>query len=198
MTYSISHDQGDALLLATYNIHYGLGADGAYDVARVADAVAEADVACLQEVVCGWPQNGHADQAAEIGGRLNRYWCYHGAMDADASTVDGAAATGATWDGTGPDDFMFHDSEPAIPSPAIVAGDMNFTPQLPEYSKVIATGLADAWRAAGNEEVESYPGEGRIDHVFATSGLAPRITRAWIGLGNPASDHWPVFVQFDP
>jgi endonuclease/exonuclease/phosphatase family metal-dependent hydrolase len=282
MTYSISHDQGDALLFATYNIHYGLGADGVYDVGRVADAVAEADIACLQEVVCGWPQNGHADQAAEIGGRLNRYWCYHGAMDADASTVDAdgrivnrrrsfgnaivsrwpiawsrgvmlpktrlasgfdlqrgyieavveapsgplriycthlshvgstqrlpqvdalmaavgdAATTGATWDGAGPEDFIFHEREPVVPSLAIVAGDMNFTPQFPEYAKVIAGGLLDAWRAVGNEEAESYPGEGRIDHVFVTPDLVPRVARAWIDRGNPASDHWPVFVQFGP
>jgi endonuclease/exonuclease/phosphatase family metal-dependent hydrolase len=268
------------LLFATYNIHYGLGADGAYDVMRVADAVAEADIVCLQEVVCGWPQNGHADQAAEIGSRLNRYYCYHGAMDADASTVDadgritsrrrsfgnaivsrwpiawsrgvmlpktrlatgfdlqrgyieavvtapagplriycthlshvgtaqrlpqveallaavdGAARTGATWDGTGPDDFMFHEAEPAIPSSAIVAGDMNFTPQFPEYPKVTAASLADAWGVSGNEEADSYPGEGRIDHVFVTPDLAPRVRRAWIGHGNPASDHWPVFVEF--
>jgi hypothetical protein len=33
--------------------------------------------------------------------------------------------------------------------------------------------LADAWIAAGNseEEVESFPREGRIDHVFVTHDL---------------------------
>ena len=48
------------MLFSTYNIHYGVGADGKYDVARIADAVAEADIVCLQEAVNGWPQNGHA------------------------------------------------------------------------------------------------------------------------------------------
>jgi endonuclease/exonuclease/phosphatase family metal-dependent hydrolase len=267
------------LLFATYNMHYGLGADGVYDVARIADTVADADIVCLQEVVSGWPQNGYADQTAEIGRRLNRYTRFHGPMEADASTVDtegritsrrrsfgnaivsrwpiawsrgvmlpktrltsgfdlqrgyieavvmapsgplriycthlshvsavqrlpqvealtaavaSAPATGATWDGAGPDDFMFHEAELAMPSSAIVAGDMNFTPQHPEYPRVIAAGLVDAWRAVCNAEAESYPAEGRIDHVFITPDLAPRVTRAWIGHGNPASDHWPVFVE---
>ncbi len=80
------------MLFATYNIHYGVGSDGAYDVARIADTVAEADIICIQEAVSGWPQNGFADQTAEIAGRLNRYHWYHGAMETDASEVgaDGA------------------------------------------------------------------------------------------------------------
>lgn len=76
------------MLFATYNIHYGVGADGRYDIARIADVLAEADIACLQEVVRGWPQNGYADQTAEIGRTLNRYYRFHGPMEADASTVD--------------------------------------------------------------------------------------------------------------
>ena len=35
--------------------------------ARIADVLAAADIACLQEVTRGWPQNGYADQTAEIG-----------------------------------------------------------------------------------------------------------------------------------
>ena len=76
------------MLFCTYNIHYGVGADGKYDVARIADAVAEADIVALQETVRGWPQNDYADQTAEIGRRLNRYYRFHGPMEADASTVD--------------------------------------------------------------------------------------------------------------
>jgi endonuclease/exonuclease/phosphatase family metal-dependent hydrolase len=75
------------MLFSTYNIHYGVGADGKYDLTRIADAVAEADIICLQETVRGWPQNGYADQTAEIGRRLNRYFRFHGPMEADASTV---------------------------------------------------------------------------------------------------------------
>jgi endonuclease/exonuclease/phosphatase family metal-dependent hydrolase len=75
------------MLFSTYNIHYGVGADGAYDVPRIADAVAQADIVCLQEVTRGFADNGHADHTAEIGKRLNRYYRFHGPMEADASTV---------------------------------------------------------------------------------------------------------------
>jgi endonuclease/exonuclease/phosphatase family metal-dependent hydrolase len=80
------------MLFATYNIHYGLGADHRYDVPRIADVVAEADVICLQEVAQGWALNGFADQAAEIAAQLNRYVWFHAAFDLDSSTV---AADGA-------------------------------------------------------------------------------------------------------
>jgi endonuclease/exonuclease/phosphatase family metal-dependent hydrolase len=272
------------MLFCTYNIHYGVGRDGRYDVARIADAVAEADIICLQEVTRGWALNDHADHTAEIGRRLNRYYRFHGPMEADASTVaaDGtitsrrrsfgnaivsrwpilwsrgvmlpktrltddrfdlqrgyieaviaaptgalrvycthlshvgalqrlpqidelldavarAGTVGATWDGTAPATFLFREPSPDVPAQAIVAGDMNFTPTHPEYPRVIASGLADAWHAAGNteEEVESFPREGRIDHVFVTPDLAKKVTGARIGYGIPASDHWPVFVAFD-
>jgi endonuclease/exonuclease/phosphatase family metal-dependent hydrolase len=269
------------MLFCTYNIHYGVGRDGRYDVARIADAVAEADIICLQEVTRGWALNEHADHTAEIGKRLNRYYRFHGPMEADASTVaaDGtitsrrrsfgnaivsrwpilwsrgvmlpktridrfdlqrgyieaviaaptgalrvycthlshvgtaqrlpqvdallaavakAETVGATWDATGPETFIFQEPSPDVPVEAIVAGDMNFTPTHPEYQRVMQAGLVDAWPAAGHteEEVDPSPREGRIDHVFVTSGLAPKVTSARIGYGIPASDHWPVFVEF--
>jgi endonuclease/exonuclease/phosphatase family metal-dependent hydrolase len=271
------------MIFCTYNIHYGIGQDGQYDVGRIADAMAQADIVCVQEIVRGWPQNGYADQTAEIGKRLNRYHRFHGPMEADASTVaaDGiitsrrrsfgnavlsrwpivwsrgvmlpksrmtdtfdlqrgyieaaiavpsgalriycahlshvgpqqrlpqvaalmdavgrAAETGGTWDATAPASFMFQEPAPEMPRSAIVAGDFNFTPTDPEYPLVAAAGLGDAWRVAGNgeEDVDSFPGEGRIDHVFVTPDLAASTKRAWIGHGIAASDHWPVFVEFD-
>ena len=75
------------MLFATYNIHYGVGADGKYDVPRIADAIAGADIMCLQEVTRGFPENNYADHTTEIGKRLNRYYRFHGPMEADASTV---------------------------------------------------------------------------------------------------------------
>ena len=282
------------MLFCTYNIHYGVGADGKYDVARIADAVAEADIVSIQEAVSGWPQNDFADQTAEIAARLNRYHWYHGAMESDASTVgaDGRIANrrrsfgnavisrwpiawarghllpktqlverfdlqrgfveaaidaptgplrvysvhlshagpqqrlpqvralmesvvnaeraGATWDSAGGDTFMFQERRPDVPRSAILAGDFNFTPAHPEYPLVCgdmsnygrlgtAMHLADAWIAAGNseEEANSFPREGRIDHVFVTHDLAYRVRKSWIGHGIDASDHWPVFVEFD-
>ena len=72
------------------------------------------------------------------------------------------------------------------------------TPAQPEYPEVVCD-LADAWRAAGHgeEEVDTFPREGRIDHVFVTHDLMPKVRKAWIGHGIEASDHWPVFVAFD-
>ena len=59
--------------------------------------------------------------------------------------------------------------------------------------------LSDTWIAAGNseEEVDCFPREGRIDHVFVTHDLAVRVRKAWIDYGIGASDRWPVFVEFD-
>jgi endonuclease/exonuclease/phosphatase family metal-dependent hydrolase len=270
------------MLFSTYNIHYGVGADGKYDVPRIADAVAEADIICLQEVTRGFPDNNYADHTAEIGKRLNRYYRFHGPMEADASTVaadgtitsrrrsfgnaivsrwpilwsrgvmlpktrsadtfdlqrgyieavidapsgpvrvycthlshvaaihrlpqiaammdavESAADRGATWHATAPKTFLFQEPPLPVPASAIVAGDFNFTPKHPEY-RVATARLKDAWRAAGNseEEVDSFPREGRIDHVFVTPDLAAKVKRAWIGYGIVASDHWPVFVEFD-
>ena len=39
------------MLLASYNIQYGLGRDNAYDIPRLARAVEAADIIALQEVV---------------------------------------------------------------------------------------------------------------------------------------------------
>ncbi|WP_369011352.1 endonuclease/exonuclease/phosphatase family protein, partial [Escherichia coli] len=50
------------MLFCSYNIHYGVGSDGKYDLARIADIVAKADIVCLQEVTSGWKQNGFVDQ----------------------------------------------------------------------------------------------------------------------------------------
>lgn len=76
-----------AFTLASYNIQYGLGQDGAYGLERIADAVASADVICLQECVQGIAALGGADQARQIAERLNRYYVYGAALDVDASSV---------------------------------------------------------------------------------------------------------------
>ena len=46
----------------SYNIQYGFGADGRYDLERVADVIADADVIALQEVERNWQRTGHDDQ----------------------------------------------------------------------------------------------------------------------------------------
>ena len=50
----------------SYNVHFGVGLDGRYDIARIADAVKGADVIALQEVTRNNPMNGGRDMVAEL------------------------------------------------------------------------------------------------------------------------------------
>ena len=71
----------------SYNIQYGFGADGRYDLARAAKVIADADVVALQEVERNWQRTGNDDQP-ELLSRLlpHHYWVYGPAFDMDAST----------------------------------------------------------------------------------------------------------------
>ncbi|TGT78684.1 EEP domain-containing protein [bacterium M00.F.Ca.ET.159.01.1.1] len=64
--------------IVTYNIQYGIGLDGRYDVGRIADAVRGADVIALQEVTRNNPRNGGRDMVAEICGALPDYFAAYG------------------------------------------------------------------------------------------------------------------------
>ncbi|MEW6629674.1 MAG: endonuclease/exonuclease/phosphatase family protein [Pseudomonadota bacterium] len=64
--------------IVTYNIQYGIGLDGKYDVDRIADAVRGADVIALQEVTRNNPRNGDRDMVAEIGEALPDYFAAYG------------------------------------------------------------------------------------------------------------------------
>lgn len=64
--------------IVTYNIQYGIGLDGKYDVGRIADAVRGADVIALQEVTRNNPRNGDRDMVAEIGEALPEYFAAYG------------------------------------------------------------------------------------------------------------------------
>ena len=104
---------------------------------------------------------------------------------------------------------------PPQPMTAIIMGDMNFTPDSPEYTRVIgdisgghgrtirAHGLADAWTLAGHEENEgdTIPRGGRpprrIDHCFVTTDLVDKVTGMHIGEDAQGSDHQPIFVRLD-
>lgn len=69
---------GVAMKLVTYNIHYGVGLDGRYDVGRIADAVRGADVIALQEVSRNNPNNGGRDMVAELSEALPEYFAVYG------------------------------------------------------------------------------------------------------------------------
>jgi endonuclease/exonuclease/phosphatase family metal-dependent hydrolase len=77
--------------LVSYNIQYGFGSDGRYDLTRAARVVADADIVALQEVERGWRRTDFDDQP-ELLGRLlpQHYWVYGPAFDMDGSAcVDG-------------------------------------------------------------------------------------------------------------
>jgi endonuclease/exonuclease/phosphatase family metal-dependent hydrolase len=78
------------LRCATYNIQYGIGMDGRYDLPRIADAVRDADILALQEVSRGSPWNSFADMTAEIAAQFpDRFAAWHFPVDTDlGSTIE--------------------------------------------------------------------------------------------------------------
>ena len=75
--------------LVSYNIQYGFGTEGRYDLARVADVVAGADVIALQEVERHWSRTGFDDQPELLMRLLPQHHAVYGpAFDMDASPVD--------------------------------------------------------------------------------------------------------------
>jgi endonuclease/exonuclease/phosphatase family metal-dependent hydrolase len=77
--------------LVTYNIQFGLGSDARYDLARVADEVADADIIALQEVDRHWQRSGCVDSPAVLASHLpEHHWVYGANLDMDASHRDAA------------------------------------------------------------------------------------------------------------
>ncbi len=75
--------------IVSYNIQYGLGKDGVYDLARIARAVEDADVIALQEVDRHWQRSGCVDSPAILGACLpDHHWVYGANLDMDASHRD--------------------------------------------------------------------------------------------------------------
>jgi endonuclease/exonuclease/phosphatase family metal-dependent hydrolase len=82
--------------VVSYNIQYGVGLDGRYDIGRIADAVRGADIIALQEVSRNNPRNGGRDMVAELTAALPGYFFVHGSnFEANVGSVikDGCAET---------------------------------------------------------------------------------------------------------
>lgn len=78
----------------TYNIQYGIGLDGRYDITRIVERVRGADVIALQEVSRNNPQNGGRDMVAEIRDLLPDYFAVFGPnfdVDMGSHLKDGRA-----------------------------------------------------------------------------------------------------------
>lgn len=76
--------------LLSFNIQYGFGADGVYDLQRAVQVIAAADIACLQEVDRHWSRSGMDDQPARLEALLPDRFCVYGpGFDMDASALQG-------------------------------------------------------------------------------------------------------------
>lgn len=73
--------------LLSYNIQYGFGRDGRYDLARLAEVIKSADIAALQEVDRHWQRSDYDDQPVLLAQMLpDHYFAYAPGFDMDAST----------------------------------------------------------------------------------------------------------------
>lgn len=67
---------------ATYNIQYGCGRDGRFDLRRIADELRGADVIAVQEIERYWQRSGMQDQPAELARALRmQHWVYGAGID---------------------------------------------------------------------------------------------------------------------
>lgn len=79
--------------------------------------------------------------------------------------------------------------------PAIIAGDLNATPQEGAVGALLGVGLIDVLRA--RDEGRTFLGSSRrIDYILADDGLDLRVTAAG-RVEAEVSDHVPVFAEFE-
>jgi endonuclease/exonuclease/phosphatase family metal-dependent hydrolase len=84
------------MLLVSYNIQFGRGRDGRFDLARIAGELAGADVVALQEVDRFWRRSGLVDQPAELARGLGMaHWIYGPGVDLALQAAGADAPTGA-------------------------------------------------------------------------------------------------------
>lgn len=285
------------LVVATYNIQYGLGTDGRFDITRIADAVAGADIILFQEVSQNWQRNAGEDQVAALAERLNRYVVFGSTFDMDASTQEDGrvvnrrktfgnmvasrwpilssrtqslpkralpdtmdvqrcvveavietpvgglraysvhlshispgqrmpqievledfirrgAYDARPFDGVAPDGWAEDCVFTPLPKPLLLGGDFNCTPDSEEYARLCgewtekrgrlrrADQLADTYAVAGHDPFapstfHTKDAAFKIDHLLATPDLAAVVTKSWIATDVIASDHYPMFAEFD-
>jgi endonuclease/exonuclease/phosphatase family metal-dependent hydrolase len=81
---------------ATYNIQYGRGRDGRFDLPRIAGELRGAEVIALQEVERYWQRSGHVDQPQELARLLGfDYWVYGAGVDLHLLAPPAGAPPGA-------------------------------------------------------------------------------------------------------
>lgn len=123
-----------------------------------------------------------------------------------------APAEGGAWSGGHPipGSGWTEGEMPPMPEDAILLGDFNFEPTDPEYPKftgpwseqhgrvIPLAGFVDSWVTAGHDEREGITcDDKRIDYIFASSTLAPRIQSARIDADAIGSDHQPFWCEIE-
>jgi len=74
----------------SYNIQFGRGLDGRFDLERICASLKGADIICLQEVESGWQRSNDIDQAQVISELLPTYYAAYGSsFDVDDSYKTG-------------------------------------------------------------------------------------------------------------
>lgn len=86
------HTGADLIMrVVTYNIQFGRGKDGRFDIERIASETRGADIIAMQEVERFGERSGLVDQVAELGNLFPTYhWVYGPGFDLDASVTDEA------------------------------------------------------------------------------------------------------------
>jgi len=68
--------------VTSFNIQFGRGRDGRFDLDRTIDAIRDADVIALQEVEVGWDRSGNRSQAVDIAAALSGHFsAFHATVD---------------------------------------------------------------------------------------------------------------------
>lgn len=62
--------------VVTYNIQWGMGRDGIVDLARIARAVSDCDIICLQELEMNWRRVEDADQVSALSALLPDHYLH--------------------------------------------------------------------------------------------------------------------------
>lgn len=78
--------------LATYNIQYGVGQGGCYDLGRIVETVRGQDVVCLQEVTTAWRVCGMDDQPTLLASGLDMFAAFGPAYELHDSFRDADGA----------------------------------------------------------------------------------------------------------
>ena len=79
--------------LLSYNIQYGKGRDGRFDLERIASEASGADIIALQEVERFWKHSGGMDQVQVLAAAFpDHYWAYGAGVDVHNPAAAGVAS----------------------------------------------------------------------------------------------------------